>query len=141
MEEINNNKYFSWADAWVFTSLYFTIKDEKIIDLSEIIGAGDVLNHSIMNEEEIKTAFIKLQKRGIIQIVKDRIKFTSLGKSIIEKAEKARGGLFSRVDISLQKLNSSRVKLPFIEGINDCAFITKDNVLKAYQNYANKIKG
>ena len=141
METTKPEKYFSWSDAWVFTALYFTGRDEKTIDFGEIIAAGDALNYAIFNVEEIKTAFVKLQKRGIIQVVDNKIGFTDLGKLIIEKAEKVRGGMFSRVDISLKKLNSNRVKLPYCEEINDCSFITQEVVIEAYKKYIKKFKG
>ena len=141
METIKAEKYFSWSDAWVFTALYITGRDEKTIDFGQIIFAGDALNHAIFSVEEIKTAFVKLQKRGIIKVNDNKIGFTDLGKIIIDKAEKVRGGMFSRVDISLKKLNSNRIKLPYCEEIKDCSFITQEVVLKAYKKYLKKFKG
>jgi predicted methyltransferase len=140
METPKLEQYFSWSDAWVFTALYFTGRDEKIIDFGEIIATGDALNHAIFSVEEIRTAFIKLQSRGVVQIGDNKIRFTELGKSIIEKAEKVRGGVFSRVDISLKKLNSNRTKLPYCKEINDCSFITQEIVIKAYKKYIKKFK-
>ena len=135
----NNENYFSWSDAWVFTALYFSNKDKKKINLSELIAAGDVLNHAIFTKDEIKNAFIKLQRRGIILIFNEIVEFTDYGLKLIEKAEKVRGGLFSRVDISLQKLNSKRNKFPFVEDVNNCDFITDEMMDKAYKIYIKKI--
>jgi hypothetical protein len=120
--------YFTWDDAWAFTSLYYSHKDNDSINLPKIISIGEALNHAILTNIELKTAFIKLQRKGIIEIQNGLIKFTHIGKSIIESSEKVKGGLFSRVDISFKKLNSSSVKLPIIEEIDGCAFITVENI-------------
>lgn len=124
MEHDKSENYFTWFDAWVFTSLYYLHKDNQSIDLKKIFSTGDVLNHAILTKVELRTAFIKLQRRGVIEISKNMINFTQLGKSIIEKVEKIKGGLFSRADITLKKLNSNRIKLPIIHEIDDCAFIS-----------------
>jgi hypothetical protein len=127
MDSIKENN-FTWIDAWVFTSLYYSHKDNDLIDLKKVVSTGDVLNHAILTNIELRTAFIKLQNKGIIEICNEKISFTNIGKLIIESAEKVKGGLFSRVDISLKKLNSNRLKLPNIEEIDNCNFIIIENI-------------
>jgi len=120
MGDEKEEKYFNWADAWVFTSLYYSHKDNDSLDLEKVVSMGDALDHAILTNIELKTAFLKLQRKGIIEILNGSIKFTHFGKSIIESAEKVKGGLFSRVDITLNELNSKKIKLPIIEEIEDC---------------------
>ena len=131
----NNENYFCWSDAWVFTALYYSNKDKTKINLSKLIAAGDVLNHAIFTKDEIKNAFIKLQRTGIIIIYSEIIEFTDDGLKLMEKIEKVRGGLFSRIDISLQKLNSRRNKFPFFDDVNNCDFITDEMMDESYKIY------
>ena len=79
---MNKNLYFDWSDAWVFTALYASNPGDNAIDLPMLISAGDLLNHAIPEMEEIKTGFIKFQRRGLMQIINNTIKYTDLGKLI-----------------------------------------------------------
>lgn len=138
MNQFEESKYFTWQDAWFFTALYMTHENGNPIDLTRIIAAGDALNHAIMTNEEIKTALLKLQTRGIVEIHEERIRFTELGDKIRTNAEKVKGGTFSRIDISLQKLNSRRLKLPIIKGVEINEKITEERIKDAYKAYIGK---
>jgi len=140
MKKQNIENYFCWSDSWVFTALYYSNRHNKNIDFKNLLAAGDVLNHAILTIEEIKNAFMKLQERGIIFISKDNFEFTDCGKELIQKIEKVKGGLFSRIDISLKKLNSSRNKFGFSKNINNCEFITDGLIDKSYNDYMKSIK-
>lgn len=135
-----NEKYFTWADAWVFTSIYYSIKDNEPLNLSKIIGTGDMLNHSILNKEELNSGFYKLQKYGVIKILDGKIIYTDFGKIIITNSEKTKGGLFSRIDITLKKLNSNRIKLPINNEFVCNEIFTDELVNEEYLKYFNMIK-
>ena len=139
---MNINNYFTWNDSWVFTTLYYTTKNKTKIDLPNFIATGDYLNHSIFDKDEVITGLIKLQKRGVIQIIEEKIIYTKIGNEIINNSKKTKGGLFSRVDVSLKKLNSKKIKLSIVDEINSCDFITETiykNSVKKYQKLADKI--
>ncbi|WP_298868261.1 hypothetical protein [uncultured Gimesia sp.] len=103
-------KIFSVSDAWVFTCLYYHQENHSRFDLRLLIGAADMLNHAILLEEEILSAFEKLQTTGILKVRYLKIQYSELGMEIIEKAKRTRGGLFMRVEITEKKLNSTRNK-------------------------------
>ena len=44
--------YFTWSDAWVFTSLYPNHKGEGRLELRNVISMGDALNRAIFTAEE-----------------------------------------------------------------------------------------
>ena len=140
MEKENTENYFSWPDSWVFTALYYSNFSNKNIDFKNLIAAGDVLNHAILTSGEIKDALIKLQNRGIIKISGDMVEFTDCGKELVLRIQRVKGGLFSRIDISLQELNSKRNRLQIIETIDTCDFITDELINKAYDDYRECIK-
>ena len=135
--KLNKEKYFNWSDAWVFTSIYYSTKDKDPINLKMIIGAGDMLNHSILNKEEINNGFYKLQKRGVIKIYNGILNYTDLGKLIINNAKKTNGGLFSRIDITLKKLNTNRIKLPIIDELEYYDLFTDDIIKEGSMCYIN----
>jgi len=134
-----NNEYFNWNDAWVFTALYKSHKNNEMLNLQILIGIGDGLNHAIFTEEEIITAFNKFQKKGIFSFENQLLKISNIGKEIIEKSEKVKGGLFSRVDISLKKLNSNRNKFTDSENIADLSNYIKAHFKESYDRYSKSV--
>ncbi len=134
---MTNHKYFSWHDCWVITGILWTIRDEAEVDLSAIIAAGDMLNHAIYTEKELKDGFYKAQKKGILSIHDNKIKIKDKGKEIRGAVQKMRGGLFSIVDNMQKKLNSNRTKLMDMpEAIIDpCNFITDTSVKDGHKKY------
>ena len=130
-----DENFFNRSDAWVFTALYYSNKNNKNINFKDLFAAGDMLNHSIPTNDEIRNAFVKFQKRGIIKISKEMFEFTDSGKALIEEILKVRGGLFSRIDISLKKLNSKRNGLKFYDNIEKCDFLTDEILNKSYKAY------
>ena len=115
---------FTRSAAWVLAAISGTDEDGSRIDLAQVIGAGDMLNHSILEGEELRAAFVVLQRRGIIRVSRRRVHFTADGKSVIEAAQRKRGGLFSRIDATLGSLKAAEPRLPRKRRINPCAFLT-----------------
>jgi hypothetical protein len=107
--------FFTWSDAWVFASLQGAFNETGQFSYSSLITAGDILNHAIMTNEEIKDGLIRLYTRGLLEIDRENIKVTKLAKKLYVEIEKKQGGLFSVVDNCLEVLNSPRAKLPYIK--------------------------
>lgn len=122
---MEKDNYFAWSDSWVVAGILWTVPDEAEIDLSSIIRAGDMLNHAVYTPEELKTGFLKAQKKGLITIDRGRIKLTAKAKEIKEKVSTLPGGLFSIVDKFHRILNSKRTKLADVddESVDACDFI------------------
>lgn len=136
----HNQKDFSWHDCWVITGILWTIPDEAEIDLSAIIAAGDMLNHAIYTEKELKDGFYKAQKKGILSIQDNKIKIKDKGQEIREAVQKMRGGLFSIVDNMQKKLNSNRTKVIDMpeENVDPCNFLNDSSVKQGYEKYIKK---
>ena len=139
---MNDSKYFSWNDSWVITAMLWPIEEEAEIDLGALIGSGDMLNHAIFTEEELKSGFYKAQKKGLISITNNKIKLLGKGKEIKDKVQNMRGGLFTIVDNMEKKLNSKRTKFEDIddETIDPCNFINKKAIKESYVIYRNQLK-
>ncbi|ASV07176.1 hypothetical protein FFZ99_12655 [Leptospira interrogans] len=58
---------------------------------------------------------------------------------VFEKFNQSKGGQFSKIDIVLKNLNSNRNKLPFIDKVNFCEFITDSLLKSAYENYSKTL--
>jgi hypothetical protein len=134
-----NDQYFSWADCWVITGILWATPNEADIDLAAIVGAGDMLNHSIYSEKELKDGFMKAQKKGLISIQGNKIILLAKGQEIKTKVQNMRGGLFSIVNNMQKKLNSRRTKLfdQLDEDINPCIFINEKTVGESYRKYSS----
>ncbi len=135
----SKEQYFTWSDAWVFAALRGAI-DETGFYFVSFLATGDLLNHSIMGQEEIKQGFGKLCMRGLIEIDKESIKKTDLADLLYSKVAKKRGGLFSVVDNCLTVLNSPRTKLPYINTIPNLEFITPEYMNAKYAEYSEWTK-
>lgn len=140
-DKIMNAKeqYFTWADCWVITGILWSIPTEAEIDLSTLIGTGDMLNHAIYTDSELKSGFFKAQKRGLISVKENKISISKSGQEIRTKVQNMRGGLFSIVNNMQKKLNSKRTKLPDVpdDAIDPCNFINEINLREGHQRYSN----
>ena len=130
----DRNNYFEWSDAWVFLSLSPYNGEFKPIDLSIIIGFGDMLNHSIFLPDELRQGFRKLYSTGLVDIKGNEIRITKLG---IELKSKVLGGLFSQVDNCLKRLNSPRLKLTDFDKEADTSlnFLSDELIEEGFNKY------
>lgn len=130
----DRNNYFEWSDAWVFLSLSSYDSEFKPIDLSRIIGFGDMLNHAIFLPNELRQGFRKLHLTGLIDIKGNEIRITRLG---IEIKGKVKGGLFSQVDNCLKSLNSSKLKLTGFENETRTIidFLSDESIEEGFKKY------
>jgi len=129
------NNYFNRTDALVFTAFFMTHENTSEINLSAIIGAGDALSHAIFSPEEIISAFGKFQRKSIVLIEDTTVTISDTGKEIIENCQQTKGGLFSRVDITLKKLNSSRNRFIDNDIVTDLTGFVKNGFNEAYKRY------
>ena len=134
------NDSFSWSDAWVYTSLCMILKADNSLDLSMLIGCADMLNHSILLKDEINCAFTKFVQYQLISVNENKISLTALGNEIYNKSEKVKGGMFSRVDITLRKLNSkqSGIEATPIQSIIE--YFNEKQIMDGYNIYISKAK-
>lgn len=128
------NNYFEWSDAWVFLSLSDYDDEFKPIELSNIIGVGDMLNHAIFLSNELRHGFKKLHVKGLIELNGNDVRLTNLG---VEIRSKIKGGRFSQVDNCLKRLNSLRLKLIEIEKDAELPldFLSDDAIEEGYKKH------
>ncbi len=107
--------YFDRSDAWFFVAIMDYGTSFKPIDLSQIIAAGDMVNHAIFLPEELRQGFKKLITKGLIEIKGTNMRLSKEGIEIKNKVRSERGGLFKMVNNTLKRLNSPRLKLSGIK--------------------------
>lgn len=115
--------FFTWSDAWVFASLKGSFDETGRFQPASLITIGDMLNHSILSNAEVKQGLAKMAMRGLVEVKEKNIELTTLAKTLYARVEKMRGGLFSVVDNCLKVLNSPRSHLPHVEVNSDLGFI------------------
>lgn len=64
MEEISTD--YTWADAWFLLAVSYLSSKGESVQLSDVIGAADYINHEILSVAEIKSATFKLSRDGWI---------------------------------------------------------------------------
>ena len=129
MKELKpKEKFFTWPDAWVFASLSGATSEAGQFSFSSLIATGDMLNHAIMTNEEIKQGLTKLYICGLVEIDEENINITKLAEIVYAKAKKRRGGLFSVVDNCLSVLNSPRTELADIKVVPELDFIIENHL-------------
>jgi hypothetical protein len=62
---------WTWSDAWVLTAAYTTARNP--VPLSDLIGAGDHINHAILTDEELEHAFTHLTAAGLVAVNGDLV--------------------------------------------------------------------
>lgn len=112
-----NISEFSDSDAWVFASMILSFKNNDILNLRKIISAGDYLNHSILTLKELRSALVKFQKSGIIEISESRIKFMIIGKNLKRKCLKLRKGLVPNIETAFHVLNEKPITISNSESV------------------------
>jgi hypothetical protein len=70
---------WTWSDAWVLTAAYACAAAENPVALSDVVAAGDHINHSIFTDEELEHAFTRLTAAGLVEVTGDRVLVTEAG--------------------------------------------------------------
>jgi hypothetical protein len=107
-----------WSDAWVLTAAYVT--EQNPASLTDLIGAGDYINHAILMDEELEHALTHLGAAGLTRLEGEGILLTEEGlrlcddavkpeRYILEAVEKVEQAL-RRIDLSDQELTPIKVR-------------------------------
>lgn len=81
-------------DGWILMSA-FVVNGDSGATLPELIGAADMMNHSIPTKGELSRALTRLARVGVISVSAERFVIASKWIPEIEKARSGKGGLFS----------------------------------------------
>lgn len=89
---------WTWSDAWVFSSIAITGRDDGS-RVSEIIMTADGINHAILTEAEFIHAVPRLVAAGLIRADADADRYwlTDSGRALYRQRMKRRG-LFGWMD-------------------------------------------
>ncbi|RYB88745.1 hypothetical protein EUA06_19835 [Nocardioides glacieisoli] len=88
-----------FADAWVLTAIAVSTRP---CSLTDIVAAGDGLNHALLLDAEVDGALGKLQGSGLVLVMAElRFDLTPEGAALVERR---RGNLLSQIDSVLSLL-------------------------------------
>lgn len=88
-----------FADAWVLTAIAVSTHP---CSLTDIVAAGDGLNHALLLDGEVDGALGKLQGSGLVLVMAElRFDLTPEGAALVGRR---RGNLFSQIDSVLSLL-------------------------------------
>jgi hypothetical protein len=91
---------YSQSDSWLLLSIMYAAKDRDAL-LVEIIAAGDWLNHSIFNFDELKSGFAKLIFDGYFEEAEEKFRLLDKGRLLFANLLSQ----FRQVDQQLNLLN------------------------------------
>lgn len=80
-ESVPEDTGWSLADAWFITAAYVADKSGGC-DLSAIVEAGDYLNHSIFNRDEVEHAQGRLSAAGLLEATDGHYRITPAGRGV-----------------------------------------------------------
>ena len=132
---MNYTGSIKWSDAWVFASVFGYDQNERRIDIAEIIGRGDIINHAIFTLDELKSGFKMLQVLKLIKINDGNLSLTSDAINIRARVTKKNRDLLSMVDLIIKELNS--VEVLDNEIVSDVSFLTPELLDSEYKKYKN----
>ena len=94
-----NEREWVFADAWVLTAIAVSTRP---CSLTDIVAAGDGLNHALLLDAEVDGALGKLQGSGLVLVTAEmRFYLTTESAALVERR---RGNLFSQIDSVLSRL-------------------------------------
>ena len=97
----SNEDDWVFADAWVLTAIAVSTRP---CSLTELVAAGDMLNHALLLDAEVDSALGKLLGSGLLKVTTDLdFELTPEGAALVERR---RGGLFSQVESVLSLLGA-----------------------------------
>ena len=80
-------KYFKKSDGWLFATLKYFRKWEKI-NIYKIISTGNMINHAIFTLNEINDGLSRLISENYIELKNNYVKITMKGKNFIKSHQK-----------------------------------------------------
>lgn len=116
-------------------SVYLALSDEGA-SLADIIAAADATNHAIPTPNELSHAFTKLVNSGVLVARGNNYEIDGKYLAGIEKAYKAKSGLFESANKGKKWLSSSGllpIETPKIT-------VTEEQVTSAYNEYTSRIR-
>jgi hypothetical protein len=133
---MEQHRAFTFQDAWLLGSLFMHNAEPAEVNLSAILAAGDYLNHAIFTIQELRFSFEKLQAGGWIMVDGNTLKLMERAIALREQVLKGKGGVFTLIERTLQKMNKSQAAFPERLGeVTGCDFLTEDNIKLAYKAY------
>jgi hypothetical protein len=77
---------WTWSDAWVLTAAYACVAAQNPIVLSDMVAAGDHINHAIFTDEEVEHALTRLTAAGLVVVTGGEILVTDAGLELCRAA-------------------------------------------------------
>jgi hypothetical protein len=99
---------WAWSDAWFLTAA--CICETNPVDVVDLIGAADYINHAILLDEEINDGLMRLAAVGLVRLDGSDIAVTDQGRRLYEEASAAIHSVLKATDAVNRALN--RLNLP-----------------------------
>lgn len=105
MEQNDTIKLYK-SDAWLLQSIMYSHNKDNSINPKGIIRAGDMINHSIFNYEEINPGIHRLIGHGYLSYIDGTVFITPNAIALSSKIRLMRRGRVGEMQIWKRKLNT-----------------------------------
>jgi hypothetical protein len=114
---------WAWSDAWVLTAAYVAARNP--VSLSDVVAAGDFINHAIFTDEELEHAFTRLTAAGLVELQGDVVVLSDEALALCREAVERAGGVLTataNVDRALREIQLGELTpIAIAPGILDAA--------------------
>ena len=133
---------FQCADPWLLLSIIYA-RQQGNSDLSNIIGSGDIINHSIFSLEELQGGVSRLIKSGYVKKKNNEFFPTDKITTPYRKFSKRKNPIekeleFIRVELNAPEWSSDYDPSKILNKKDTYDEINKEIVEKAYKEYVRK---
>ncbi|GEM_PF-5813015 len=143
---MENEIRLTWVDTWLLLSILYSKKQDNTFEWKNVIGTGDVINHSIFNYEEINAGIENLVLTDYLSVNGNKIFVTNKALELFELLEKRNryASSFTRLqqlEKELDVIPYSKVTCPNIyneSSLNTEQYITMQEYQNAIKQYKSK---
>ncbi len=85
-----------WSDAWLLTAIYYAAAS-RAAPLTHILAASDLINHSTLTVEELRSGLFRLEQAGLIEQATQSLSFqcTPASRERIDRLKPSSKTLFA----------------------------------------------
>lgn len=111
----------SWvfSDAWVFTAI--AVYDLAGCGLTDVLAAGDAMNHAILTEDELAQGVGRLAASGLVSVEGDCFALTTRGQALASRRKGGLMGQVTSVQALLRQVDLREGRWPVSAGTLDAA--------------------
>jgi hypothetical protein len=134
--ETNHPLVFNYSDNWLCYAFFSSTKPGVAVDLTEVIGFGDYIDHSIITYEEINSSLEKLlQAEAIVRVEKSYCTTNRFNKLWAPKLDGQKKKSITKVLAELKEFLNTHFTTSIVTDVDTDMLLTKEEFQFAIDAY------